>query len=30
MYTAVVARPACVAGTNLAPIGAITDRTTRG
>src|SRR5829696_10126210 len=24
-YTAVVARPACVAGTNRAPIGAITD-----
>src|ERR1043165_8287539 len=24
-YTAVLARPACVAGTSLAPIGAITD-----
>ena len=24
-YTAVVARPACVAGTNRAPMGAITD-----
>jgi hypothetical protein len=24
-YTAVVARPECVAGTNLAPMGAITD-----